>query len=58
MSDPDAPRPEPDQHELYLPDPPRKTGLQTVLKLLLLLFALGVGLVVLVFGTCLLMFSR
>jgi hypothetical protein len=58
MSDPDAPRPEPDPPELYLPDPPKKSGLQTVAKLLLLLLALGAGLVVLVFGTCLLMFSR
>jgi hypothetical protein len=53
MSDPGQPQPD-------IPDPPEKksSGLATVAKLLLLLLALGVGLVVLVFGTCLLMFSR
>jgi hypothetical protein len=53
MSDPGQPSPD-------RPDAPAAKGsvLDTIVKVVLILFAVGVALAVLVFGTCLLIFSR
>jgi|KBSSwiStaDraftv2_1062776.scaffolds.fasta_scaffold8854878_2 hypothetical protein len=58
MSDPNAPRPEKERPKLYLPDPPKKTGLDTIAKVVLTVVGVGVLLAVLVFGTCVIALSR